>query len=76
MEDESSYVGSLLVSEAFNVLILRYGLWRVLLKFTSIWCDGSRPDLLYVLELLTHREDLVKNARVKSLVFRRTYRFW
>ena len=53
VEHESSFEGSLLVSEAFDVLILRYGLWRVLLMFTSIWCDGSRPDLLYALELVT-----------------------
>ena len=58
-----------------HVLILRYGLWKVLLKFTSIWCVGSRPDILYVLELLTQSGRSCKNARVKSLVFRRTYRF-
>ena len=53
VENESSFEGSLLVSKAFDVLILRYELWRVLLMFTLIWCDGSLLDLLYVLELLT-----------------------
>ena len=63
--NESSFEGSLLVSKAFDVLIFRYGLWRVLLMFTSIWCDGSRPDLLYVLEFLTrsYRKVLGRNAR-------------
>ena len=48
-----------------------------ILMFMSIWCDGSRLDLLYVLELLTrsYGKDLVKNARGKFVFGERMYRF-
>jgi len=31
--------------------------------FTSIWCDGSRPDLLYALELLTRSLEKFREKR-------------